>query len=223
MILLKRIINRLQQSKPTDKLPGYEGIQQLGHRGYVGGNWDIIGQLQYDFLLTQGLKPHHTFIDVACGALRAGVHLIPYLNKGNYLGIDMEEELVKLGIEKELGMNLFEAKQPEFIISGEFEFTRFSKNGDYAIAQSLFTHLIPRDIEQCMANLYPCMNSNGKFFVTFNRSDVTQQNPRLSHPHERFWYTAPQMHAFGEKYGWGSQYLGEWGHPGKQEMMLYTT
>lgn len=56
----------------------------LGHRSYVGGCWDEIGKLQFDFMLKEGLKPEHYFLDVACGSLRAGLHFIPYLEVGHY-------------------------------------------------------------------------------------------------------------------------------------------
>jgi hypothetical protein len=63
----------------TDLKPeGEEGIRQGGHREYVGGFWDEIGKLQFDFMVQQGLKPSDCFLDIACGALRGGVHFSPY-------------------------------------------------------------------------------------------------------------------------------------------------
>ena len=72
------------------KLPSEDesGIRTMGHRNWVGGGWDEIGKLQFDFLISRGLKPHHVFLDIACGSLRAGRFLIPYLDAGNYLGIE---------------------------------------------------------------------------------------------------------------------------------------
>ena len=50
------------------------GVRRLGHRAFVGGDgdlWDRIGRLQFDFLVSQGLRPEHVLLDFACGSLRA--------------------------------------------------------------------------------------------------------------------------------------------------------
>ena len=85
-----------------DDMHGPEGIKKAGHRQYVGGYWDEIGRLQFEYLVSQGLRPHHYLLDIACGALRAGIHFIPYLEPGHYLGIDKEADLIQAGTEKEL-------------------------------------------------------------------------------------------------------------------------
>lgn len=42
------------------------------HRGAVGGMWDQIGKLQFEFMVKHGLKPEHKFLDIGCGSLRGG-------------------------------------------------------------------------------------------------------------------------------------------------------
>jgi len=113
---------------------GPAGIAALGHRAYVGGLWDEIGKLQFEFLVSQGLAPHHVLLDIACGSLRGGVHFIPYLEPGNYLGIDKEAELIQLGRREELPAGLEDERRPEFVVSGSFEFDLFTKRPDYALA-----------------------------------------------------------------------------------------
>jgi hypothetical protein len=60
-------------------------------RSIVGGEWDEIGRLQFDFLNGAGLKPRHVLLDVGCGCLRGGVHFVAYLERGNYVGIDINQ------------------------------------------------------------------------------------------------------------------------------------
>jgi hypothetical protein len=36
------------------KPQGEEAVEKLGHRNYVGGMWEEIGKLQFDFLVQQG-------------------------------------------------------------------------------------------------------------------------------------------------------------------------
>lgn len=107
---LKKVFRKImghQSLKPE----GEKGIQKLGHREYVGGKWEEIGRLQFEFLVQQGLKPSHCLLDIACGSLRGGVHFIRYLQVGNYLGIDKERRLIEVGIEQELSKIIYEEKK----------------------------------------------------------------------------------------------------------------
>jgi ubiquinone/menaquinone biosynthesis C-methylase UbiE len=193
-----------------------------GHRAYVGGLWEAIGRLQFGFMIEQGLEPQHVFLDVACGSLRGGVRFIPYLEPGHYLGLDIKQQLIDIGIEHELGEELYALKVPEFVVSDSFEFHRFSKQPDFAIAQSLFTHLTERDCLLCLKNLRKMTKPNSRFFVTFLESNRPVKNPECSDPHTRFFYTRDQMMEFGDAFGWAARYIGDWKHPRGQRMLEYT-
>lgn len=220
-IMLKELFRKITAGKSFIK-ESDAGIEQVGHRRYVGGRWDEIGKLQFDFLVKQGLKPDDVFVDVACGSLRAGIHFIPYLGSGNYLGIEKETTLVDLGLEKELGADLAEAKSPEFVISDSFEFNNFSKNANFGIAQSLFTHLPPELIELCFRNLREKFDDSGSFFATYFFSKVEIDNGKNSHDHGKFFYTREQVTAFGESTGWDVEIIGDWNHPRDQQIVKYT-
>lgn len=196
------------------------GIGHAGHRGYVGGKWDEIGKLQFDFMVGRGLEPEHAFVDVACGSLRGGVHFIKYLDPGNYLGIEKERTLVRSGLSHELPRDVRKEKRPEFVISDGFEFARFSRRPRFALAQSLFTHLVPEQIELCLANLHAFVDDDHEFFATFSAGD-SAANPAESDDLKRFTYTPEELAALGERAGWRSDYIGEWGHPRGQLMMRY--
>lgn len=72
LIRLRRKIHR-RLGRPD----GTVGMYLLGHREYVGGMWDEIGKLQFNFLLSRGLRPEHVFLDIACGPLGGGeIHTI---------------------------------------------------------------------------------------------------------------------------------------------------
>jgi hypothetical protein len=115
----------------------------VGHRAYIGGRWDEWAQVEFDFMVSHGLEPQHVLLDIACGALRAGVHFIPYLDTGNHLGVEKERALIRRGLTKELPREAREEKQPELLVTDKFEFERLSKQADFALAWSLFTRLTP--------------------------------------------------------------------------------
>lgn len=219
--IISKTLHKLGLIKKSQIPQGDDGIKQVGHRKYVGGLWDEIGELQFKFLKKEGLQPNNIFLDIACGSLRAGVHLIPYLDKGNYLGIDKEETLIELGLKHELPANIINIKSPEFVVDQNFDFCKFSKIPDYAIAQSLFTHLPPEIINLCFKNLRAHFNPEGVFYTTYFLSDIKTKNPRLPHDHKNFKYTMKEIKEFGSNNGWDCKFIGDWNHPRNQQIVQY--
>lgn len=205
-----------------EDLDGEAGIRKLGHREHIGGRWEEIGALQFEFLLRQGLKREHYYLDIACGALRGGVHVIPYLDPGHYLGIEKEALLVEMGLREELGAELAEQRKPQIVISSTFEFAKLTERPDFALAQSLFSHIPVEAIELCLTNLRPVLADGGVVFATFNEVDEPVPNPTAAHDWGHFRYTRDAMRSVAEGCGWQFQYIGDWGHPRGQRMMRLT-
>lgn len=200
---------------------GTEGIRKRGHRDYVGGHWDEIGNLQLQFLTAKGLKPEHYLLDIACGSLRLGVKAIPYLAPGHYLGLEKESNLVAAGFENELDKTVHAQKQPQVVISSTFEFHKLPHKADFAIAQSLFSHLPADLISLCFSNLRSSLADDGVFYATYFEVDTPRRNPDNPHDHGYFAYTKAQMLAFGEANGYTASYIGDWDHPRGQVMVEY--
>jgi hypothetical protein len=207
-----------------DRLPkwpeGEEGIRARGHREGVGGLWEQVGALQFGFLVWQGLLPDKVLLDVGCGSFRGGRHFIRWLDPGNYLGLEKQRELVEAGIEKELGPDLVEAKRPEIVISQSFEFHKFTRQPDFALAVSLFTHLTPDDITDCLKGLRTISHTGTAFWATFWEGS-SRGNPLESHTDASFSYTRREMTQFASGLGWRPVYFGDWGHPRYQRIMKY--
>ena len=221
LTMLKRAARRTIQDLRLQP-QGERGIKIVGHRQYVGGAWDEIGKLQFDWLISQGMLPHHYLLDIACGSLRLGVHAIPYLDRGRYLGIDKEQSLIDAGLALELPADVAREKQPQLIQSSDFAFDRFDQQPDFAMAQSLFTHLTPDIINLCFARLRPRMKPESKFYATYFLARPETRNPKKSHDHGHFFYSQDEMRGFGTDNGFRAEYIGNWGHPRKQVMVRYT-
>jgi hypothetical protein len=177
---------------PVWKKLGQRGIQRLGHRGYVGRPelFESLAKLQYEFMLKWGLAPSHVLCDIGCGCLRGGRHFIQYLDPGNYLGLEAEPALVTLGLAHEVPRDILAAKTPEFVISERFEFDRFSKSPDFALAVSVFSHLTEGDIRRCLTNLAQRVTGTCHFFASFFA--VPEPPPGLllhPGPDEELWNT----------------------------------
>ena len=138
------------------------------HRQAVGGLWDEIGQLQLDFLVSQGLMPHHRLLDIGCGSLRAGVKLIKYLDAGHYAGADLHQSLLDAGYEIELAAAGLTHKLPRTNLAaeGEFDFSWCPMRADFALAQSVFTALPLNFLRICLERLPNFVVHGGTFFVS---------------------------------------------------------
>jgi hypothetical protein len=78
---------------------------------------------------------------VGSPAWRIGRLLIPYLNRGKYVGIEPNEWLVKEGIKREIGEAILEIKGPTFLFSDSPAVLSQAKiSFDFALAQSIFSH-----------------------------------------------------------------------------------
>ena len=97
-------MKRAGYARPLSKKQLKRGV----HSSRVGGRWEKMGRLQLDFLVEHGLTPDSCVLDVGCGALRAGIPLVGYLDPGRYYGIDINESLLEASYELELPSELRE-------------------------------------------------------------------------------------------------------------------
>jgi hypothetical protein len=201
------------------------GVRTLGHRRFVGGDgdlWDRIGELQFRFLIAQGLEPGHVLLDLACGSLRGGIRFIPYLEPDRYLGFDKSIDLVILGVAEELGIKVFLEKRPRFVVNGRFDLSDFESRPDFAIAQSLFTHLTPDLVTAALRGVRSIAHEKTRFFATyFLREAGDPENPTDSHSRLVFRYTPAEFARFALETGWRATDLGGWNHPRGQRMMRF--
>jgi hypothetical protein len=200
---------------------GGNGVEILGYEKYVGGRWDELGKLQFEFMKSHGLEPHHVLLDIACGSLRGGRFFIPYLEPGHYLGIDKEPSLVEAGRKHVIADQIWVERKPEILISGDFEFAKLTRRPNFALAQSLFSHLEAVDIKRCLEKLYVVAEPGCRFFATFFESHLPRLHLKKSHSHRNFKYSRTQMRHLGESLGWQVRYIGDWNHPVNQKMILY--
>ena len=217
-----------------DKCAVALNVEQGRHRDIVGGLWDEVGQLQWQFLVRQGLLPKHRLLDIGCGSLRAGVKLIPYLAPGNYWGIDNNIALLNAGWERELGPLGLHGYQPrdQLVALADFEFSQLGQAFDVALAQSVFTHFSWNRIRRCLARLVPVMKPGGRLFATFFELPAgadTEANIRhepggvITHGDcDPYHYRLSDLEHAAAGMPWRIQYLGEWGHPRDQRMLVFT-
>jgi SAM-dependent methyltransferase len=195
-------------------------IEAGQHRRLVGGKWEAIGRVQLDFLVAQGLKPEHYVLDVGCGALRAGVHLVGYLEPDHYFGLDINSSLIRAG-RWELAQAGLEDKCPPTNLRATDRFEcDFGVSFDVAIAQSLFTHIPLAEIDRCLRQVAAVVKPGGRFFASFNGSPPGR---RLSRPSTRdpFRHAYDDLAAAGAPGDWTPRFIDDWGHPRGMKLIEY--
>lgn len=139
------------------------------YKAYVGPplKYDLLGALQFTLLSAAGLRAHHKLCDVGCGSLRVGKLLIPYLDVGNYYGIEPNQWLIDEAIQQEIGQDLLKLKAPQFDNNANFTLSRFGAKFDFIIAQSIFSHASGIQIKTCLKEVRQTLSQEGLFFATF--------------------------------------------------------
>jgi SAM-dependent methyltransferase len=167
---------------------------------------------------------------VGCGPLRAGVHFIEYLETGHYAGIDHNAEMLEITREVELPKHGLVEKQPQLLANGLFEFGQFGKKFDYAIAQSVFTHMPLNNIMRCLVQMSRVLNPGGRFYASIYENphgklyidDIRQSETGTSHYDSDIWhYGMDAIHFAAEGTGLTVEYEGDFEHPKNQKMLVF--
>lgn len=205
-------------------------IQQLKHRGLVGGFWEALGKLQLAFLIEQGLQSQDTVLDVGCGCLRGGIPLISYLEKSNYKGMDVNASLLKAG-QHEIKLANLEDKKPHLVLDDAFEFEKFNLLFDCMMAVSLFTHLPTNIILRCLVNAKRSLKNEGAFYATFfivgGPEQLTPHKHSLGgitthYDKDPYHYSEDHITMMASLADLDCHIIGEWGHPRNQKMVKFT-
>lgn len=182
----------------------------------VGGLWEEIGRLQFQYLVNEGLRPGHTVLDIGCGTLRGGRHFIAYLEPGKYTGLDISPNALAHSarlVERE-GLS---RKRPALLLDGDMKpgFEEFDSKFDFLLAQSVFTHLPEAQVEEFFAHAGRVMHAGSKFYFTFFSSPAPSQSGR-----ENFSYPFGFFEALADRYGFAIELRGNYAHPRGQRMAV---
>jgi SAM-dependent methyltransferase len=206
-----------------------EQINAGTHRDMVGGMWEEIGRLQFEFLRARGLKPRHRLLDIGCGSLRGGIHAIKYLEAGNYYGLDINPSLIEAG-RHEVRLAGLTDKNPHLAVSDRFELGLFHEKFDYLLALSVFTHLFANHIIRCLAEVRGVVAPEGRFFATFflaphstHLAPIVHQPGGVKTEYDRdpFHYSPDEIRAMAKLANLSTEIIGDWNHPRAQQMLMF--
>ncbi len=215
----------------VDKHLSVDWREGKDHRGVIGGLWDEIGKLQFDYMKQQGLQPDHSLIDIGCGSLRGGTHFIPYLNPHQYYGFDINRSLIDAGLNHEVSdeNRQTKIKHDNFHAAQDFDFPEHWQDIDCALSISLFTHLTLNTIRQCLMKTHKILKQNALYHATvFTVLDkdilnAVEQSPGIvTHSHkDPYHYTVKDLQFIAQSSGYDLLSIEEFGHPRSQKMAIF--
>jgi SAM-dependent methyltransferase len=178
--------------------------------GAVGSHthesWLKIGQMQFDYLVSHGLKPGMRMLEIGCGNLRAGRLFIEHLDAGDYYGIDISPDillaaqrtLAEAGLQHKLPhLTLVQDLKLEFLPAGYF---------DVVHAHSVFSHSPIEVIDECLAHVGRVMKPDGFFDFTFDRTEGAEHHVLR----EDFYYRTETLVALAGRHGLIGQFMKDW-------------
>jgi cyclopropane fatty-acyl-phospholipid synthase-like methyltransferase len=110
------------------------------------------GRLQFELLKQEGCQPSSRVLEVGCGCLHAGTHLMQFLDRGGYVGIDPNAWLINNAIKQPTLRPLVEEKQPQFLFGTDFDASSLKREFDYVLSHSVLSHAAHWQLEQYLHN-----------------------------------------------------------------------
>lgn len=122
-----------------------------GYKRHLGGGedaWERRGAFQLALLQHLGLRPDSRLADYGCGPIRAGRHLIRYLQPDCYRGYDFNADFIAIAretVERELDLL---GKRPDLIHSHAF--LDIAPPADFILFFSVLNHCSPEERRQAL-------------------------------------------------------------------------
>jgi len=147
----------------------------------AGNAWDIVArQFMKYFVEILKLKPDEKILDVGCAFGRMPMLLTSYLNdRGTYDGFDVIEDAINWCNEKipsskfpNFHFKLVDLQNQNYNPDGKKKASKFTfpyddENFDFVFLISVFTHMIPGDVENYISEIQRVIKKGGRCLITY--------------------------------------------------------
>ena len=147
---------------------------------FGGGDFNRVGEEYFRYFVELGgLKPDERVLDVGCGIGRMAVPLTRYLSdRGSYEGIDVFPKGIAWCQENitprypNFRFRVADIKNKEYNPGGrfaasEYEFPYEDASFDFVLLTSVFTHLLPDEVENYLSEIRRVLAPGGRCFASF--------------------------------------------------------
>lgn len=143
-------------------------LESEAYKRHLGGGkeqWDRRGRFQVLFLKAMGTPPSARLLDIGCGPLRAGVHLIDYLDPGNYIGFDYNVDFI-MAAEAIIEKQSLTSKQPEVTCISDFDCSGRNWSADVGLAFSVLNHCSEQQKKLFFQRIPQVLRPGARLYVT---------------------------------------------------------
>jgi len=126
-----------------------------------------------------GLRPDEDMLDVGCGIGRKTLALTGYLNdRGSYVGMDIVKSGVDWCTEKyaskyaNFKFQLIDVYNELYNPTGKYKATEYrfpfaDEQFDFVVLNSVFTHMLPKEVENYLGEIARVLKSGGRCLISF--------------------------------------------------------
>ncbi len=161
----------------TDLAPPETLIQRSGSN--TAADYKAVGQHFFDiFVKYGGIKPTDRVLDVGCGCGRMALPLTRYLTTGSYEGFDISRDAIEW-CQKNITarfpnfkFQLADVYNSEYNPRGkrkakDYRFPYPDRSFDFTFLTSVFTHMLPQDLDHYMWEIARTLKPKGRAVITF--------------------------------------------------------
>jgi len=145
----------------------------------LGGDFRKTGDEFFKYFVElTGLKPDHKVLDVGCGIGRMAIPLTKYLTNGSYEGFDIINRGIKWSNKviarrySNFHFHLADVYNKGYHPSGKYKASEYrfpfeNESFDFVFLTSVFTHMLPSDLENYFSEISRVLKKKGKTLVTY--------------------------------------------------------
>lgn len=131
----------------------------------------VSGRRQADLLFNARCRPESQVLEVGCGCLSAGMHLMERLDPDHYVGIDPNEWLREAAVRRPRIRRLVEAKRPVFLSNYEFDAAETGRKFDFVLSHSILSHAAHHQLPLFLNNVGAVLSDSGQIFASLYLSE----------------------------------------------------
>lgn len=139
--------------------------------GGVARQWELSGPLQLELLKRNGCSPESKVLEMGCGSLSAGRHIMGFLQPGNYVGIEPNKWLIDAISRDEAIARLIRERRPTFLYNELFDASAANITFDYVLSHSVLSHAAQSQFELFLVNIRKVIHKNTTIIASLRMSD----------------------------------------------------